>query len=191
MDDLYNYAAIKGGDMDDLYNNAAIKGGIDLTKPVKKGSAAAKARMAYLRSLRGKKKRGGAFSGAGKKSCKGGFFPLSLLKGLWTGSKIIYKIVKHFKKKKEDQAGNKEGGAYGFIPLPYGGQRVISDEDLFQQWMQHSLDLGEPMTRAEYFNKFRDAINEMRKSKGYKPLGYYRRKKKRVMKLRNRDVTIG
>ena len=43
------------------YNSAALLGG----RYLEKGSTAAKARMAYLRSLRGKKLRAGAVPGAG------------------------------------------------------------------------------------------------------------------------------
>ena len=56
----YNNAALKGCGK---YNNAALKG---LGGKVIKGSEEAKKRMAYLRSLRGKGRKGGSCPGAGK-----------------------------------------------------------------------------------------------------------------------------
>lgn len=56
----YNNAALKGLGK---YNNAALKG---LGGRVIKGSEEAKKRMAYLRSLRGKGRKGGSCPGAGK-----------------------------------------------------------------------------------------------------------------------------
>ena len=55
----YNTAALDGG----AYNTAALRGGARL----RKGSAEARARMAYLRSLRGKKVAGGGRIGGGRR----------------------------------------------------------------------------------------------------------------------------
>ena len=68
--DSYNNAALFGGDAFDSYNNAALLGGKSMPMgpaTFKKGSAEAKAKMAYLRSLRGKKRKA---KGAGLKEWK-------------------------------------------------------------------------------------------------------------------------
>ena len=93
------------------YSQAALHGGksISLGGYVQRGSPAAKARMAYLRSLRGKKT---AIRRANTniKKMRGGLLLTKL-------GKAAYKIVKHFidKKKKNSQASPKGGRCMSWL----------------------------------------------------------------------------
>ena len=97
------------GDYYSNYTSAALRGG-----KVPKGSAAAKAKMAYLRSLRGKgvsSRKTVRRSTAAK--MKGGFNPLMLVGPALTAGKLVYKLIKKLKEKRAAQkaAAGASGGA--------------------------------------------------------------------------------
>lgn len=115
LENNYEFAALRGfGDegLENNYNFAALKG-------FGSGSADQKAKMAWVRSFRGKGVCGGK---GGKKQLKGRGIGTVLSLGL-AGAKGLYKLIKFIKRKKAEKAAAKAA------ETPEGGRALIIDPE--------------------------------------------------------------